>query len=116
MVANLACQFQITNECLSKIDFEDNSSENSPSVESSDQNVFDAEFISDSFDQVPFIPITSDENQITTEKTTLFLNKYCEDTDVPSVANRLADAIVDYEINRQIPIENEGDFEVMLKA
>ena len=103
----------IESEALSNAnDFEDDSSENSPSVESSDQNVFDAEFISDSFDQVPFIPITSDKNQITTEKTTLFLNKYCEDTDVPSVANRLADAIVDYEINRQIPIENEGDFEV----
>ena len=40
------------------------------------------------------------------------MNKYCEDTNIPTVANRVADIIVDYESNREILIENEDDFEM----
>ena len=44
-------------------------------------------------------------------KTTLFLNKYCENPDIPSVANKLADAIVDYEINASISFQYRNDDE-----
>ena len=42
----------------------------------------------------------------------MFLNKYCEDTNITSVANKLADIIVDYETSQTIRIENEDEFEV----
>ena len=37
---------------------------------------------------------------------------YCEDPDLPSVANELADMIVDYELAQKIQIEDDSDFEV----
>ena len=45
-------------------------------------------------------------------RTTIFLNKYCEDIDSTSIANRLADAIVHFEVEHSVPIENEDDFEI----
>ena len=40
------------------------------------------------------------------------MNKYCEDPNLPSVANHLAEMIVDYEMTNKIHIENDCDFEV----
>jgi hypothetical protein len=57
-------------------------------------------------------PLKSTENKMTHNQTTMFLNKYCEDTNITSVANKLADIIVDYETSQTIRIENEDDFEV----
>ena len=48
----------------------------------------------------------------THNQTTMFLNKYCENTNIPSVANKMADIIIDYEINQGISIEKEDDFEI----
>ena len=59
-----------------------------------------------------FEPYKSNDEEVTHDQTTMFFNKYCENTDIPSAANRLADAIVDYEIAQMIPIINEDDFEV----
>ena len=42
----------------------------------------------------------------------MFLNKYCENTNIPTVANKMADMIVDYETSQAISIENEDDFEI----
>ena len=46
------------------------------------------------------------------DQTTVFMNKYCEDPNLPSVANKLADMIVDFEIASKIPIEDDSDFEI----
>ena len=72
----------------------------------------ETDFLVDYFNQEPFNPVKEGGDEVSFGKTTMFLNKYCEDPEIPSVANKLADAIVDYEIMRQIPIENEDDFEI----
>ena len=54
----------------------------------------------------------SKEEDLIHEKTSMFLNKYCESIDVPTVANRVADIIVNYEINQKINIADENDFEM----
>ena len=41
------------------------------------------------------------------DKTTMFMNKYCEDQNLPSVANRMAEMIVDFERSNRIAIEND---------
>ena len=43
-------------------------------------------------------------------KTTMFLNKYAEDTEIQSIANKLADTIVHFEITSCVPINDEDDF------
>ena len=40
------------------------------------------------------------------------MNKYCEDTSLPTVANQLAEMIVEYETKNKIPIKDDCDFEV----
>ena len=50
-----------------------------------------------------FEPCPSNEHDMTFDQTSMFLNKYCENTDIPSVANRVADAIVEYEVAKSIP-------------
>jgi hypothetical protein len=57
-------------------------------------------------------PLKSKEPDWTHNQTTMFLNKYCENTNIPTVANKMADMIVDYEISQAISIENEDDFEI----
>ena len=37
------------------------------------------------------------------------MNKYCEDTTLPTVANKLAEMIVDFETRKKIRIEDEDD-------
>ena len=46
------------------------------------------------------------------DQTTMFLNKYCENIDLPSVANRVADTIVDFEIMQSIPFQTKDDFDI----
>ena len=60
----------------------------------------------------PFEPLQSLEDGWTHAQTTMFLNKYGEDCNIPTVANRVADIIVDYESHKEIPIDNEDDFEL----
>ena len=45
-------------------------------------------------------------------KTSILLNKYCENTDLPTVVNKLADMINVVEINNRISVDDENDFEV----
>ena len=59
-----------------------------------------------------FEPNKSTEGEWTHNQTTMFLNKYCEDPNIPTVANRVADIIVDYESHKEIRIQNEDDFEI----
>ena len=42
----------------------------------------------------------------------MFLNKYCEDPNLPSVANRVAETIIEYEVNREIPFTPRDDVEI----
>jgi hypothetical protein len=60
----------------------------------------------------PHEPLKATETDWTHNQTTMFLNKYSENTNIASVANKFADIIVDYETNQQIIIENEDDFEI----
>jgi hypothetical protein len=60
----------------------------------------------------PFEPNQSTEDEWTHSQTTMFLNKYCESTDIPTVANRVADIIIDYESNNQISVQDEDDFDI----
>ena len=57
-------------------------------------------------------PQNSPEQEWTHNLTTMFLNKYCENADLPTVANRVADIVVDYESRYRVRIENDDDFEV----
>ena len=72
----------------------------------------EVEFLEDYFDQEQFEPVKANNVEREHNQTTMFLNKYCEDPDLPSVANRLASAIVDYELSKKIPTHVEDDFEV----
>ena len=54
-------------------------------------------------------PIENVRNQ---DNSSMFFNKYCEDTNIPSVANRLASVVVDYESNRKILINEVEDFDI----
>ena len=89
-------------------EFEDNSEQQNFESRSDEDNEVD--FLENYFDQESFEPVKEGNRQ--NEKTTMFLNKYCEDPELPSVANRLATAIVDYEISRKIPTPDEDDFEI----
>ena len=42
----------------------------------------------------------------------MFLNKYGEDSDLPTVANKLADMINTFELINKIQVDEENDFEV----
>ena len=103
----------IESEALSNADeLVSNCEKETDEVEASDiENVIDDDLTNFSHEET-FTPIIEEGGKITHDQTTLFLNKYGEDTDVPTVANRLADAIVDYEVNRHIAIENQDDFEI----
>ena len=46
------------------------------------------------------------------DQTTMFMNKYCEDQNIPSIANKMADMIVTYEMAQKMIVENDCDFEV----
>ena len=52
---------------------------------------------------------TDKENQI---KTSMFMNKYCEELNNPTVVNRLSDIIVEFETASKIPVSHDSDFEV----
>ena len=45
--------------------------------------------------------VAADEIDKTHDQTTIFMNKYCEDPNLPSVANQLAEMIVDYEMSQK---------------
>ena len=57
-------------------------------------------------------PCIQDGKEFTRDQTTMFLNKYCEDTNIPSVANRLADTIVEFELNQGTSFRPRDDHEV----
>ena len=103
----------IESEVISKTDeFGSNSEDEDNKCDPSESESLDDDFSTSLFHEEPFTPTLEEGNKIMHDQTTLFLNKYCEDTDVPTVANRLADAIVDYEVNRNVPIENQDDFDI----
>ena len=58
-----------------------------------------------------FEPYQVEEKNISHDQTTMFFNKYCEDVGIPSVANRMAESIVNYEINKHIAFNSDDDFE-----
>ena len=57
-------------------------------------------------------PEISTQDNWSHNQTTMFVNKYCESIDLPSVANKVAEMIVNYETSKRINIENENDFEI----
>ena len=69
----------------------------------------DAEDSSSDDDDIPAEPIRNIGNM---EQTSMFCNKYETDVTLPTVANRIADIIVDYETKRNIVKNFEDDFDV----
>ena len=92
-------------------DFENNTREDEEAHQSdNEQNNEDEETYQSGDEELPihketdnFEPQNSDNNDWTHDQATMFLNKYCENTNIPTVANRIADIIVEYEINKKIP-------------
>ena len=54
----------------------------------------------------------ADTIDYTHNQTSMFVNKYSEDPNLPTVANKLAKMITRFEINQKVQIEEENDFEV----
>ena len=52
------------------------------------------------------------ENSRKQDYTSMFFNKYCEDTNLPTVSNRFADVVVDFELSRNIEVGEDDDFDV----
>ena len=48
---------------------------------------------------------------VTNTQTSMFMNKYCENIDMPTIVNKVADMINTYEIANKISLNNEDDFE-----
>ena len=95
------------NECTEKTrEFEENTKENLSFHDSSSEtddllDVSDDEDISlfkESNVEV-YQPSINDGKQ---DYASLFLNKYCEDPNLPTVCNHFANIVVDYEVNRNI--------------
>ena len=82
-----------------------NKGEDSDSVDLSDEegNIFK------SYDIETHEPIENFRNQ---DNSSMFFNKYCEDTTLPSVANRFASVVVNYNINRNKQINETEDFDI----
>ena len=85
----------------------DNESENEHDVECIDD--LSTNINIDFATQEAFEPSTQFESGPTHDQTTMFFNKYCEDTNIPSVANRLAETIVEYETHHEIPFNYIDD-------
>ena len=73
--------------------FENNTREDEEAYQSDDDG---DEIYQSDVDELPihndtetFEPPKSDENDWTHDQATMFLNKYCENTDIPTVANRI---------------------------
>ena len=82
-------------------------SANSSSVEEEAHELFCQEDIISSFESIESNNINFTHNQ-----TSIFLNKYCENPDLLTVANMLADLIIEFEVANKIQIDDENDFEV----
>ena len=52
------------------------------------------------------------ENMNKQDYTSMFFNKYCEDTNLPSVCNRYADVVIECEKQRNILSNEEDDFDI----
>ena len=59
-----------------------------------------------------FEPCIGNDNQIAKDQTTMFLNKYLDDTNIPTVANRLSDIIIEYEVAKNISSAQLEDAEL----
>ena len=82
-----------------------NKGEDSDSVDLSDEegNIFKM------YDIEAHEPIENCRNQ---DNSSMFFNKYCEDTNIPSVANRFASVVVNYNIDRNKQINEIEDFDI----
>ena len=65
-----------------------------------------------SFSYEAFEPYTEKESKTSQEHTTMFINKYFEDTSIPSVANRLSDIVIQYEVANNISCSELEDAEL----
>ena len=86
--------------------------EDSESDDDSETDCVDDNLIIDFSKKDSIEPCTQDDQDIALDQTTMFLNKYCEDTNIPSVANRLAETIIQYEVNQGIPFINTDDDQI----
>ena len=53
-----------------------------------------------------------DDRQYFQDGSSVFMNKYCEDLNLPTVVNKMADMIIEYETLKRIPFDADSDFEV----
>ena len=58
------------------------------------------EYIDEDSSYEPYKNSHLSEGYAAHDQTTMFFNKYSENTDIPSAANILADAIIEYEISQ----------------
>ena len=78
-------------------DFEENTRHDDVEPEENIEDDMEVDENVDNEEQYEPVPLTKDDCH---NRTTMFFNKYGEDTDTPSIANRLADAIVHFEIKK----------------
>ena len=78
------------------------------SLDDDDGENLDIDFLTKDF----YEPCKKDQEDVSHDQTTMFLNKYCENIEIPSVANRLADTIIEYEVNQSIPFHSRNDDEI----
>ena len=88
-------------------DFEENTRHDTVKTEENVEDDMEVDENVDNEEQYEPVPLPKDDCH---NRTTMFFNKYGEDTDIPSIANRLADAIVHFEIKNSIQLDEEDDF------
>ena len=84
----------------------------------SDEEIDESEEIEES-EEISFIkncenfePYIESSTITSHDQTTMFLNKYCENPELPSIANRMAESIVNFEIRRDIACTIRDDFDI----
>ena len=96
---------RINKKLKDESDSDESDHESSTEQDKSLESGIDATFVSD---------ISVEKNHSNDQsQCSLFMNKYCEDPDLPSIANRLADVIIAFEIDKAISnnFTNDEDFD-----
>ena len=83
--------------------------------ENEDNSLGENVVIEEGFENAFEIYQVNDEVEKEHNQTTMFMNKYCEDPNLPTVANKLADMIVDYEMKKKYLLKMIVILKLMMK-
>ena len=119
MDAELIDQFTFESQASSD-EFESRTKEDGNKVsvdgkENVDNNLEENVVTEESFQNTFEVYQENDEVQKEHNQTTMFMNKYCEDPNLPTVANKLADMIVDYEMKKKYLLKMIVILKLMMK-